>query len=250
MSQDQGRNMSSKLTIRMSWSFVCALLLIANAVTIYLWKPWNSVSEQRKITITGEALLKATPDEYVLTPYFEYTDADKTKAMKQLTEQAAAVTAKLKELGVKDEQIKSTTSSYDTYNYPSTTTTDKTQLYYTITLSSKDIAQKVQDYLITLNPKGQISPQASFSESKRKELDAQAREKAIDDAKAKATKMAEQLKVRIGKVITVNDGISDGPIAYGVALDAKTSSAEASSMPIQTGQDEYRYSVSIEYEVK
>lgn len=248
---NDNKSPSNKLTIRLSWSFVCTLLLIFNAVTVYLWKPWNTVSEQRKITVTGESLIQATPDEYVLTPYFEYSDADKSKAMKQLSEQSVTVTAKLKELGVKDEQIKSTTSSYDTYAYSSTgTTNDKVQLYYTIKLNSKDVAQKVQDYLLTLNPKGQISPQASFSESKRKELNDKAREEAIADAKSNARKTAEQLKVKVGKVITVSDGVSGGPIAYGVALDVKSSSAETSSLPIQTGQDEYRYSVTVEYEVK
>lgn len=209
------------------------------------------------MSVTGEAQIKAVPDEYVITPYFEYSNADRAKATEDLTKQGTEITAKLKELGVKDEQIKSNTNGYDRY-YTATTPSDNSastlQLQYTITVDTKDMAQKVQDYLLTLKPKGQISPIAQFSEGKRKELESQARDKAIEDAKAKATKTAKQLGGKIGKVVTISDGSSygGGPIAIsGMAstMDIKEG-VTTSSLPVQVGQDEFNYSVSVEYELK
>jgi len=39
-----------------------------------------------------------------------------------------------------------------------------------ITDIKKDLAQKVQDYLLTTNPKGSVTPYPSFSTAKQKEL--------------------------------------------------------------------------------
>ena len=246
----------NKLNISISWTIVSLLLVLTNITTVILWKPWNSTSAvTRKVSVSGEAKIKAVPDEYVLSPYFEFANADRIKATEELTKQGATITAKLKELGVKDEQIKSSTTGYDRYSYaPTDTLANTLQLQYTITVSDKDMAQKVQDYLLTLKPKGQISPAAQFSETKRKELETQARDKAIADAKTRATKTAEQLGAKIGKVITISDGSSygGGPIAIsGMAstMEAKLDTT-VSSLPVQVGQDEFNYTVSVEYELK
>ena len=241
-----------QVTIKLSWSFLCALLVITNVITIFLWKPWNTSSAAtRKVTVSGQATIKAVPDEYVLSPYFEFTNADRTKATAELIGLSTTTTAKLKELGVKDEQIKSNTNGYDKYSYsmPVDNTTNTLQLQYTITVNDKDLAQKIQDYLLTLKPKGQISPQAQFSEGKKKELEDRARTTAIDDAKGKAQKSASQLNAKVGKVIAISEGNSyGGPITYGTAeMSLKSSDA---SVPVQVGQNDFSYSVSVEYELK
>lgn len=246
----------TKLQISINLRYVVVLLLVIIGIMLFLWKPWDGTSSvTRKVSVSGEAKIKAVPDEYVLSPYFEFTNADRTKATEELTKLGTLVTAKLKELGVKDEQIKSSTSGYERYSYlPTDTLANTLQLQYTVTVGDKDMAQKIQDYLLTLKPKGQISPMAQFSETKRKELEEQARDKALADAKARATKTASQLGAKIGKVLTVADavGYGGGPIAIsGMAstMEAKLDTT-VSSLPVQVGQDEFSYSVSVEYELK
>ncbi len=247
-------NPSNLPTVTISLKLVATILIATNMATIILWKPWNnSTSATRKISVSGQATIKAVPDEYVLSPYFEFTNADRTKATAELTSLSTTTTAKLKELGVKDEQIKSNTNGYDKYSYgmPVDNTTNTLQLQYTITVNDKDLAQKVQDYLLTLKPKGQISPLAQFSESKKKELEDQARSKAIDDAKSKAQKTASQLGAKVGKVVTISEGSGmGGPIAYGVATMEAKADSSISSVPVQVGQNDFSYSVSVEYELK
>lgn len=252
----EGVTKSQGISIKLSWLALAGILFATNMVTIFLWKPWVSTSTTtRKVSVSGEAKIKAVPDEYILSPYFEFANADRIKATEELTIQGATITAKLKELGVKDEQIKSNTSGYDRYSYaPTDTLANTLQLQYSITVGDKDIAQKVQDYLLTLKPKGQISPAAQFSETKRKELEEQARDKAIADAKSRATKTADQLGAKIGKVLTISDapGYGGSPISIsGMAstMEAKLDTT-VSSLPVQVGQDEFNYSVSVEYELK
>lgn len=250
------QNNVSKLTLSISWRVVSFVLLAVIVVMVVLWRPWSTTTTTRKISVTGQATVKSTPDEYVLSPYFEFTNADRIKANAELSAQSTVIAAKLKELGVEDEQIKSNTNGYDTYGYYGIPTDANTlTLGYTISVTDKEIAQKVQDYMLSLKAKGQISPQATFSESKQNELQTQAREKAIDDAKHNADVTAKQFNAKVGRVVTVNDGGSAGvPIAYSTqgmsAIDTKLETSTAPSVPIQVGQDEYSYSVSVEYELK
>lgn len=247
---------NNTVSLKINLKLVLLALLITNITTLVLWKPWSNTSTARKITVSGQATIKSTPDEYVLSPYFEFTNVDRTKATAELTAQSTAITAKLKELGVKDEQIKSNTNGYDRYyGYGQTdNSSNALQLQYTITLSSKDTTQKVQDYLLTLKPKGQISPLATFSEEKSKSLQDEARTKAIDDAKAKATKTAQQFNAKVGKVVNVSEGNDygcPGGLCAGSAMTMESKAdASVSSVPIQSGQDEFSYSVTVEYELR
>jgi hypothetical protein len=249
------KNNTQAVTIKLSWRSVAAILLATNIISVILWQPWNTnPATARKITVSGEAAIDAVPDEYVLSPYFEFTNADRAVATEALSKQSSAISARLKELGVKDEQVKSSTNGYDKYSYTGTPETSNTlQLQYTITLDNKDIAQKVQDYMLTLKPQGQISPVVTFSENKRKELEEQVRTKALDDARAKAEKTAAQLGSKVGKAINISDGAGYGmpmPVAYGSVGTMEARLDTSASVPVQEGQDKFRYSVSVEYELK
>ena len=101
--QNPANPTAMKLTIRLSFSFICVLLLIVIAVMLFLWKPWsNVVSSARKISVTGQATIKSEPDEYQLSPYFEFDSADRTKNTTDASTMGQHITAKLKELGVKE----------------------------------------------------------------------------------------------------------------------------------------------------
>ena len=253
---------SESLKLSISWRLLCVVLLIANLATVALWRPWVTIATStRKVSVTGETTLKAVPDQYQLNPYFEFTNTDRSAATAELTKLSTEITAKLKTLGVKEEQITSNTNAYDKYDYaqpvaPSVTNT--LQLNYTITVEKKELAQTVQDYMLTLKPKGQLSPQATFSETKRKELEATAREKAIDDAKAKAKKTAQQLGAKLGKVISISDATRGGPIPLMsadavkpmMAPAAGEATASSGSVQVQPGQNDFSYTVSVEYEIK
>lgn len=249
---------NSGITLKLTWTMVIIIVLVAtNVASLLVWKPWQEkVSAARKITMSGEAIIKTEPDEYILAPYFEFTNANRAKATEQLAAQSTTITAKLKELGVSDVQIKSSTNGYDRFynTVPGDPTANTLQLQYNITVGSKDLAQKVQDYLLTMEPKGQLSPMPQFSEQKRKQLESEAREQAMNDAKQKAEKTAKQLDAKVGKALNVSDGAGYGmPISMGGAVTMEARAADVSAMssvPIQAGLDEFRFSVTVEYELK
>lgn len=114
---------------------------------------------------------------------------------------------------------------------------------------SKDQAQKIQNYLTTTAPSGQVSPQGTFSDSKRKELEDKAREEATRDARDRAERSAQNLGFKIGKVKAVSDGAGfNGPIPE--RRDVMTTDMRApsdASLPVQPGENELNYSVAVTY---
>lgn len=239
-----------------AFKWLQTILLIA-VVGLLLWsKPWDqgsSASQKRTIKVSGQATLEAEPDEYVFSPYYTAKGNDKDALKAELNEKANAAVAKLKELGVEDKNIKVDSSSYD-YWFVSEGEEGNLNISLQVTVDNKELAQKVQDFFTTQSLEGQLTPQAIFSDQKRKELDAQAVDEATQDAKKKAEAQAKLLDAKLGKVITVDQSGDMGlPIAYGMAASApevRMEDAKISSLPVMPGQNEYTKTISIEYELK
>jgi uncharacterized protein YggE len=186
---------------------------------------------------------------------YQVQSDDKQAALSELTKKSDEIVDKLKELGVADKSIKTSTSGYD---YPVYIDTDSKEATYslqlTITLEDQKLTQKVQDYLVTTSPTGSVSPQYSFSDKKQKQLESQARDTATKEARAKADQMGKNLGFKIGKVKAVSDGsgFSGGPImpldsrGYST-MEAKDSSA---SLAVQPGENELPYSVTVVYFIR
>jgi uncharacterized protein YggE len=249
--QNQAR---PKLTLSLDLRVLSVLLLVLLVGLTLYTKPWNGIlnEETRKITISGEATLKEEPDEYVFNPSWEKSTQDEITALND-----SAVKA-LKDLGVADGDIKNNASVYEDYKvYPATEPDQPGQdlvrtLSLTITVDNKELAQKVQDYLLTTDPQGTITPYAQFSNAKQKELEDKARTEAIADARKRAETTADGLEAKVGKVLEVSEGwggsCANG-LCSGAALMAEDTSTR-SSLSVQPGENEFTYTVQVVFELK
>lgn len=231
---------------------VVVVLLSAIIVMLALWKPWANEGSDRTIQVSGQATIKAEPDEFVFYPSYDFKNADKTKALADLTAKSDEIVAQLKKLGVADNKIKTNADGYEKgLYYPVETSTDTTYtLTLTITLTDKELAQKVQDYLVTTTPSGAVTPQAAFSEEKQKKLESQARAEAEKDARGKAEDSAKNLGFKLGKVKDISESGFGGPISIleGQALSAED--ASSAQLTVQPGENELTYSLSVTYFIK
>lgn len=248
-------NTKARLNIPLDFRWVSVALLVVIVAMLLVWKPWNSVSsDDRTVSVTGTATLKAEPDQFVFYPGYEFKNADKTKALAEMTAKSDEVVAGLKKVGVADKDIKTNSNGYDNRGYyPEKIEEDST--YYlglTVTVATREMSQKVQDYLLTTNPSGQVSPQGSFSDSKRKELEDKARDEANKDARSKAEKSAKSLGYRLGRVKSVEDGAGfGGPIMLeGRGGGISASDAKATMLSVQPGENDFNYSVTVVYFVR
>jgi len=251
--------MKQSINLKINAWIVCAVLLIANLVTLGFWQPWvdNSVSD-RTIVITGSTTIEAEADQFVFSPYYQKEGTDKAAINTELSNLSTTIVAKLKELGVEDSAIKTDVNSYDYAIYYGGPVDEGTAtLYITVTIRDKVLAQKVQDYIVTTSPAGSITPQISFSTAKQKTLETQARDAALTDARSKAEASAKQLGASLGKVVTVTDNTYGGVTPMPWMMDAGTKSSDSSissgaesSYSIQPGLNEYSFSVEVTYELK
>ncbi len=232
---------------------VIILLLVVIGGMLIVWKPWVSarLDQNRTIKVTGETKLKAEPDEYVFDPSYEFKDADKQAALNQLTKKSDEIVKKLKDLGVTDNNVKTNANGNNySYYYNDDLRLATYSLHLTVMASSREQAQKIQDYLVTTSPLGAVTPNAGFSETKKKELQNKARDEATKDARAKAEQSARNLGFKLDKVKSVEDGtgfnnIYPVPMTTEKALDSSAGSAPRLS--VQPGENDLSYSVTVVY---
>lgn len=244
-------NTTNRASFSFDYRYIIFILLAIIVGMLVVWKPWASVqASDRTVTVTGEATIKAEPDEYVFNPNYEFDNVDKAAALDALTKKASDITAKLKGLGVTDSQIKTNANGGARY-YSYVMRPDNMSVYtlsYTITVNSLALSQRVQDYLATTTPTGEVSPQANFSTAKKKALESQARDEATKEARAKADQSAKNLGFKVGAVKSVSDGSGfGGPINYAQGSMAMDTKSSAPSLVVQPGQNTLDYTVSVIY---
>jgi uncharacterized protein len=249
---------SNKLTLSLDLRWVVIALLLVIIAMLAFWKPWQAKADaSRTIEVTGEASVKAEPDEYDFNPLYQATATTKQAAIDELNKKSTDLIAKLKELGVSDKQIKSNVNGYDQlYDRDTKDNPVSYTLSLTITVTSREQAQKVEDYLTTTAPQGSVTPYPTFSDKKRKELESQARDEATKEARKKADQSAKNLGFKVGKVKAVSDGAGFGgptPLAGEKGLmmstDA-TSGVSTSRLAVQPGENDLQYSVTVVYYLK
>jgi uncharacterized protein YggE len=242
-----GQKMSVDLRI------VCLVLLSIIAGMLVVWRPWNSSDvPARTIDVVGEASVEAEPDEFQFYPSYQNKGTEREVIQQELIVKVNEVITQLKVLGVDESDITLNSNSYDNFWEDNGQQVVSNSL--TVSVSDKELSQKVQDYLITTTPEGQLTPYPTFSKEKEKEIENQARTLALADAKQKADTTASELGVKVGKVVSVNDQQSGG--MYPIALrggDAALGAADAtssSSLPVLPGKQDINYTITVKYELK
>jgi uncharacterized protein YggE len=251
-------------------TIILSIIVIGLVLAIVLaWKPWQSnvKASDRVVTVNGEATLTAIPDEYTFTPTYDFTNSDQQTALSQLTAMSNQLVSKSEALGVPSKDIQISSNGYSSGGYlpvlPVPVSQDNGQYTYeldpTITIDDNaNLAQKVQNYLVTTNPTGDVSPSVDFSTAMQNSLADKARGQAEQNARANAEQSAKNLGFKIAAVKTVVDGGlnsnnyptpcsgSSGGICAGSNLDLNSSST-SQSLNLQPGQNQLYYSVQVQY---
>jgi uncharacterized protein len=231
--------------------YVSAVLLIVIFAMLLMWRPWSSGSSARTINVTGESSMKVEPDNYQFSPMYEKKGTDRAAIQAELAAQVNGVIAGLKALGVQDSDITLMSSSYDNFYNDGTNEINNNSL--TVVVENKDLVQNVQDYLLSTAPLGSVSPYATLSTKKRKVVEAELRTESLKDAKAKAQSTADELGLKVGKVVSISDPQSGSYMPYmsGEKGLGYASSINASvSLPVLSGKQEVPYSIQVTYELR
>lgn len=243
------------------------IFLLAQAVGAFqgLGQPGNPPTNV--ITVSGTGKAAAIPDIAHINFTVMQDAATVAEAQAAATKQMNAVLDYLKTQDVAEKDIRTTSYNISPqYSYPRPCADGvRCPMYESSTpkITGYQVSQSIQltvhklDTVGTLlaglgskNVQNLYGPEFALDNPASPQNEARA--KAIADAKAQAELLAKQLGVRLGKVVSFNEG-GNYPYAYGMggSTFAKDMAvAQAAPPQVPTGENEYTANVSITYEIR
>ena len=262
---------TNKIFIKISTIFIGLLCLLAVAGiygSIHGSSRGNNNVTQNVIAFAGHGEVKAVPD--IASVYFtiEASDSTQVAASNTVNTKEKSILDFLKSSNIVEQDIKTEGySSYPKYSNPTPcpiyygtgsitpcTQAESKIIGYTVsesvtaTIRKVDDASKIIDGVNKIGVTNMSGP--NFSIDNEDSLKTQARKIAIDDAKARAKELANQLGVSLGNITSFSEsGNYPGPIMYAKALSASSAATPAPAQ-LPTGQSTISSDVTITYEIK
>ena len=213
----------------------------------------GAVEQPHTISVTGSGVAYGKPDIAIAQIGVQTRDENPGRAVSENTEKMNAVIAALKELGVEEKDIQTSNFSvyaqqnYDTNGAP----TDYTYVAdNTVSVTIRNLS-KVGDALGRAVAAGANSIYGvSFTVSDQSALEAEARDKAMADAKARAEQLAAAAGVTLDQPMNISE-YSYGPAP--MAADVRSfgvGGGGAGPVPVSTGQIQVNLQVSVTYIIK
>ncbi len=204
------------------------------------------------ITVSGEGKATAVPDKAQVDLSITTTASTSNAAQDDNSTKMNALLAELKKLGLADADLK--TSQYDvsqTYDYnvsPAKVTGYQSSQTVTVTMHDTSLADKVLALAGDLGVTNISNVDLTVSDDTK--VTSEARQAAINKAKAQALVIANSLGAQLGAVVNYNEstGSTPYPMYAGMAVDKSVGSAPLPQ--IQEGTNESTIDVSITYSLK
>jgi len=235
--------------------FILTVVLVVAVVVYFLGQityQFGSLPQNypQEITITGEGKVFVKPD-VALVSLGVKTEAQKSiDAVNKNNEKMNAVIKSLKDLGIDEKDIK--TSAYNLY--PVYDYTDSGRIFRGYSLDQQ-ISVKIRDFekindvldKATLSGANNVG-NLQFTVDDPEKAKADARKKAIEQAKQKAYVLASQAGLKIVKLINISEGSPSSPqpmYAMGGGVEKLSIASD-----IQPGQSEISTTVYLTYRVR
>ncbi len=242
--------------IKSIFVFVSALLGLAllagcAAPIVSAQSPTNPPS--RTISVTGSGQAYGEPDIAVAQIGVQSRNPDPAAALNDANAKMTAIMAALKELGVADKDIQTSNFSVSAQQEvePQTGQAKGTITYVvdnTVSITMRDLT-KVGQMLGNVVAAGANNIYGvSYTVADESKLQAEARDKAMADAKARAEQLAQAAGVTLDQPMTITE-YSNGPQPF-MAADLARGAAAAPSVPVASGQIQVNMQVNVTYLLK
>ncbi|HEU5114634.1 MAG TPA: SIMPL domain-containing protein [Candidatus Paceibacterota bacterium] len=222
----------------------------------------TGIASADTITVSGEGDVIAPPDIATFTFTVQEEGPSVPDAQKKATDNMNAILAYLKKSGVEDRDVKTDSYNiYPRYEYHQTANMP----YYgggTQVLAAYVVSQTVEIKVRKLDQAGTLLSGIgefgasnvsglSFSVDNETQVERQARDKAIADAKEQAQSLAQSLGVSLVRIVSFNEANNRPMPIYYAKADAVMGMGGAESAPsLPTGENKITSNVTITYEIK
>jgi uncharacterized protein len=203
----------------------------------------------RQVTVVGEGKVQGTPDTVTVDASIEATAPDATAAMNQTNERMSAVIDAVAAQGIDRKDVSTTQVSLQPqYGGPDNNVIIGYQANNTISVKVRkiDSASPAITAIQTTGGNATRINSVSFSIEDDSQLVKDARARAFDDAKDRASQYASLSGLDLGKVISITES--------GAALPPPTPSPKFDAMPeaavpLEPGQQTVGFSVTVVFEL-
>jgi uncharacterized protein YggE len=223
------------------------LAVLAGVVGLLYARPATAqtnvgVPGMRQVTVVGHGEIKGTPDTATVQIGVTSQAAAAKDALAQNTAQAQAIQQKLKDLGVAEKDIQTSNFSISpTYGSDGRQVTGyQVSNIVTVTIHNLGQAGTLLDQVVQAGANNIYG--VSFSVDDPQALLEQARQRAMQDAKARATQLASAGGAAVGDVLVISENVGSQPPVPLPMMD-RAAAAQAPAVPVQPGEQSFSVDV-------
>jgi uncharacterized protein len=249
-------NRTLRLVSVLAVGLVGLLALSACAAPAGAQNTGTNQEQPHTISVTGSGVAYGKPDIATMQIGVQSRNADPAQAVDDATAKMNAIMTALKGLGIDEKDIQTTNFSVsaqqdvdpdtgkpkDTFTY---------QVDNTVTVTVRDLSKVGEALGKAVGAGANNIYGVSFTVSDQSALEAEARDKAMADAKARAEQLAKAAGVTLDVPMSINE-YSSGPIPY--TADYKAAPAlgvgGGGPVPVSTGQIQVNLQVNVTYIIK
>ncbi len=231
---------------------MAVLALLAVFLVVEISHVSSTSANANTVSFSGEGKVTATPDMAMISASIVTNATESKTAQDQNSTKSKSVNDFLKKQGIDEKDIK--TTGYQIYP----------QYYYAGSEQRITGYQVTQSYDIKVRDLGKVSAvldglvsaganqvtNMGLQIADQDKLMAEAREKAIEAAKKKASELKGQVGIKLGHIVNFSENSPYGTPIY--ALDAKSQGmgGGGGGPEIPAGQNEITVSVTLTYQIK
>ena len=236
-------------------AIVLAFLVVALASACAV--PAASTGQDRNfrtITVNGSGTAYGSPDIATADISVVTRNADVKPASDENTRQMAAVIAALKTLGIDDKDFRTSNYSINIEQpVKPDGTLSETREYVinnTVTVTFRDLSKVGEALQAAITAGANQVANIVFTVEDTSALSAEARGKAMTDARSRADQLAQAAGVQVDVPHTINESYAFMPYARELAIAAPQADGQGAPVPVQTGQISVQVDVTVTYLIK
>lgn len=208
-------------------------------------------ADEATLTVTGSGIATVTPDKASIAIGVQTADSSSKTAQDKNSKDVNNVIGALLDYGVEEKDI--STSSFDLYaNYDYSKDVSKLTGYTATTmLTVKNLDVKDVGELLEKAAEAGVNQVngISFDYTETEAAYDKALDAAMDRAQEKAEKLASREGCRLGKILSVSEGDSNGSAAYTGARAYQESAKADGGMNVMPGESDVTATVTITYQL-
>lgn len=249
------------LSLAMTFAFCTALcsvglLLIGSRIfgPLPLSITQTTTQKESAFSVTGEAEIAVVPDTAEINLGVRVNRATVTEAQNEVNRVMSDLSTKITQLGVDKKDIRTTNYSvnpeYDYTNGSRGANGFTVSSTVSVQLQNFELVNQVIDLATSSGINEVNGITFTLSEQKEEQLKKEAREQAIQKAKASAEELSRLAGMKLGKIINVSESKAPGnPIYRTEALNlAVGDTVQNRPTTIEPGLSTYTYSITLSYE--